>query len=347
MRGLIILEGPDGGGKTTLAKTLVRMFKGKYLHMTYRFKEHQFLYHTAMLKHAIDCSVKQLVILDRTWLSESVYADVYRGGSKWPHMGRMMDRVIRKHAGIYVICQARTSYLHMTRFADLAKKRQEMYEPDQRMEDVWSLYNALWSGASSVKSGESFYDDILASGGMMNRKDSLRYSIEVEGESPRTLSKFIDRLIHRLTAYQQEQTPIGLDNTYHNFLGHVRGAKYLFVGDRLSPTRFKHVGWPFYFYGGSSLYLTEQLSRMGFDEGLACWTNANEEHGLKTVTYLTEEYRLKPIFLGNDAMARFKSKDDFGGMGFNAIRHPQYYRRFHHNDDLMIEDLRKALDKCI
>lgn len=344
MKGLIVLEGPDGGGKTTLAKTLCRMFKGRYLHATYRYKDNMFLYHTAILKHAVDHSVKQLVILDRSWPSESVYADIYRKGSLWPHMGRMMDRVIRKHAGIYVICQARTAGLHMGRFIDLAKKRREMYEPDQRMEDVWSLYNAMWSGAPFITPGGSYYDDILASGGMMNRSDSLRYSIEVEGESPRTLSKFIDKLVHRLVAYQQEQTPIGLDNTYHNFLGHVRGAKYLFVGDKLSDKRFNHVGWPFYCYSNSSLYLSEQLSAMGFNEGLACWTNANDEHGTQTVTYLTEEYGLKPIFFGMNALGKFTNHEMMGNQKFELIRHPQFYNRFEHNSGLLIEDLRKAFE---
>lgn len=342
MKGLIVLDGPDGAGKTTLAKQLVKAFGGCYYHLTYRFKDNMFLYHTAALHHALSKSAKQLVVIDRLWPSESIYADVYRGGSSWPHMGRMMDRVIRKHAGIYVICQARTSYLHMTRFAALAEKRVEMYEPNQQMEDIWSLYNALWSGAPLIPPGGSYYDDVLASGGMMNRKDSLRYSIEVEGETPQTMVKFVDKLVKRLLAHQATQTPIGLDPSFENFLGHVEGAKYLFIGDKLSDKKFNNIKWPFYQYAGSSLYLSEQLSKMGFNEGLACWTNANEPHGKAVIDYMTDEYKLKPIYFGWDAIGGVK-REDHNGQKQGFLRHPQFYNRFEHNSDQFIIDLKGAL----
>ena len=35
MRGLVILEGPDACGKTTLAEKMVELWGGKYIHLTY------------------------------------------------------------------------------------------------------------------------------------------------------------------------------------------------------------------------------------------------------------------------------------------------------------------------
>ena len=71
---IVILEGADMTGKTSLANHLIRNFGAKYLHMTYRFAGKEFAYHTAVLKKALQLSRRgHMVVLDRCWMSESIY----------------------------------------------------------------------------------------------------------------------------------------------------------------------------------------------------------------------------------------------------------------------------------
>ena len=101
---IIVLEGPDGSGKTTLAKMLVDEYGFAYRHLTYRFKDRMHLYHWAALELCLKDAETGPVVLDRWWPSEIVYADVFRGGSKWPLWPRMLDRVALKHGVTYVWC---------------------------------------------------------------------------------------------------------------------------------------------------------------------------------------------------------------------------------------------------
>ena len=97
--GIIVLDGPDGAGKTTLAKYLQGHYGAKYIDMTYRWKKNQFEYHTAAIHHAIQLSQKQLVVIDRWWMSENIYADVYRKDYTYAHIGIVLaiDKIGRAH----------------------------------------------------------------------------------------------------------------------------------------------------------------------------------------------------------------------------------------------------------
>ena len=122
MKGLIIVDGCDGTGKTTLAQAICNRYNGVYMHNTYRWKDKMYLYHTAALHRALKLSKTRLVVIDRLWMSEAIYAEVYRGGSPWPHMGRMIDRIVRKHAGMYIIGLSPQG--HKERFDQLKAERE-------------------------------------------------------------------------------------------------------------------------------------------------------------------------------------------------------------------------------
>ena len=77
---IIVLDGPDAVGKTTLANKIVEMYPNtKYLHLTYRFKDKIFDYHTAAIRLASKWAKTHNVIIDRWWPTEAWYATVYRG----------------------------------------------------------------------------------------------------------------------------------------------------------------------------------------------------------------------------------------------------------------------------
>ena len=53
MTGIIVLDGPDCCGKTTLANDLIMNHGARYVHATYRFGKTMFAYHTAVMRKAL------------------------------------------------------------------------------------------------------------------------------------------------------------------------------------------------------------------------------------------------------------------------------------------------------
>lgn len=144
---VFVVEGPDGSGKTTLCQELVRQTGARYYHLTYRFKDRMNLYHAAALELALRWSDERPVILDRWWPSEIIYADVYRGGSRWRSWSRFLDRVTTHHGFTYVFCIPSDEEKYSARYRDLQASRTEMYE--HSMEKVRRKYVEMFSRRGS------------------------------------------------------------------------------------------------------------------------------------------------------------------------------------------------------
>lgn len=77
---IYILEGPDGVGKTTLARAIQDKTKGHLLHCTYKEGWDMEMYFVQIIDVARELSEYQDVIIDRWIPSEYVYGNVFRGG---------------------------------------------------------------------------------------------------------------------------------------------------------------------------------------------------------------------------------------------------------------------------
>lgn len=128
MRGIILLEGPDGSGKTTLANRLIEKYGGVYIHAEYRFKNKMPQYHGAILHKAWELSKKQLVIIDRLHISEMIYAKVFRGGSPWPWMLKHFNRVLKMIGACTILCIPRDVETGIKWFEQAKQERPEMYD---------------------------------------------------------------------------------------------------------------------------------------------------------------------------------------------------------------------------
>lgn len=128
MKGIIILDGPDACGKTTLANKFIEKYGGTYIHLTYRFADKMPLYHMAMLRKALKLSKTQLVIIDRLHVSEYIYAKVYRGGSKWPWMLASFNSFCRELGIPIIICAPSTVERGVEWFNAAKTERPEMYD---------------------------------------------------------------------------------------------------------------------------------------------------------------------------------------------------------------------------
>lgn len=147
-------------GKSTLAKALVDHLGAGYLHLTYRFTDDIFNYHTAALEWCLKQLKHRPVVLDRWWATELVYAAAFRGGSDYLMGNRMLERVASKFGAVYVLCQPsdRAAYLdHHQRKKELRYKTKKhalngrtKERDDQGL--VYDLYNdwVVWSNRPEI-----------------------------------------------------------------------------------------------------------------------------------------------------------------------------------------------------
>lgn len=106
---LIIIEGPDCTGKTTLSRYLARVFTGAFLfHATAQGKLPLAMtdYQLNILENA-RVAMRELsvaAILDRHWPSEMVYGQIFRPGNPHGFYGDTFARAITEMRGIYIFC---------------------------------------------------------------------------------------------------------------------------------------------------------------------------------------------------------------------------------------------------
>lgn len=141
---IFILEGPDGGGKTTLARTLQAKLGAHYIHSTYKFKGHMYAYHWAQLRKAVRLAQTKPVIMDRWWPSEIVYGNTYRNGPERGYDYKALHAVAKKYGASYTFCCPTRWEMYWEWYQAHYAKDKEMYplsEPHVNM--VWMNYRDI------------------------------------------------------------------------------------------------------------------------------------------------------------------------------------------------------------
>lgn len=158
---IIVLEGPDGVGKTSLGTALTKYLGAKYLHLTYRFKDRMDLYHSAAIRLCVRWADKQPVVLDRWWISEILYAEAYRGGSPFIKRHFMLEEIANQTGLTYVVClpEDRDRYFQYyleekarRTAADIAR------DPPEGVEKVYDLYVDFYNKYLQYKENVMRYD---------------------------------------------------------------------------------------------------------------------------------------------------------------------------------------------
>jgi thymidylate kinase len=322
MPGIIVLDGPDCTGKSTLQDYLVREKGAVGIHLTYNADvgPRMFEYQTEWMVKAIEYSRDNLVVIDRHWISEAIYAKVFRGGSPWAHMGRMMDRVWMKHAAVYVL----TLPLDIN---DAVKRHNENLDPshpydEAKFKELLHCYLDLYEGNPECV-GDDYASQLTRSWPMCDRPDVLTYRIEEEG---RDIKKFVDNLLHYAASWRSMQWEPALNPADQNFTGHQTFADFLIVADNYNSKINTQAHWPFYEYGNSSLFFNRLLADLDINETKILLTNAVNPNGGKNYRireFYDREYKI--VTLGKNAFDWCKH---LGVKTYAALPHPQYAKRF-------------------
>ena len=320
-KGIIVLEGPDHSGKTTLADHLVKKYDAEYLHATFPFPQGHdvFSYHLMLMLKAINYSQTKLVIIDRLWPSELVYGCVHRGGCSMPRYEILIDRLIRKHAGVYVFClHSRNQEQYEAEFEKDAIARKEVYATSAG--SVFTGYHALYSK-------------------MAHRRDVMPYYYTEK--AGKDIDGFLSGVLSMMRHMQILQYPKALTRSFKNYLGSAAMATRVLIGDE---SNYDMPWWPFFAYNNCSKFLLEQLEGW-WDDSKLCFVNISNDGGEEAVRWLVETNHCVPIVMGRKAMAtvaRLKLKNSIGmAVPCRYLHHPQWYRRFHRNDYLLQQTIRE------
>ena len=144
-KGILVLEGPDGTGKTTLAKKLAEKYDVEYIHCTWSEEIDQDIpgYFTSVIDKAEKLSKDKLVIIDRLWLSEHVYAKTFRDANKWKSfiVGNECMLRLDKLGAIYQMCLPFDKERYLEKFETLKQDREEMYDS---MSEVYDYFERIF-----------------------------------------------------------------------------------------------------------------------------------------------------------------------------------------------------------
>jgi len=144
---IIILEGPDGAGKTTLAEKLrQRLADDRMVHII-KHGPYKGLESTHLCKIYFRAMTPALtfddhVIMDRSWISEPIYGTVYRGGANRIDLPRcrMLERTALSRGGIVIHCQP--SFEACAKAFE-SRPEEEYLDNVKQLKEVYEEYEAL------------------------------------------------------------------------------------------------------------------------------------------------------------------------------------------------------------
>lgn len=126
----ILIEGPDGTGKTTLAKKLASIFNMTYIHITRsNTSGNNISFNNFLRMNDVDNC-----ICDRGYVSNIVYSTVFNDTPKLSPIQANQQRAL---FDIKILCIIRDKQKYIQSFNDLKQQREELYND---MSEVYDQY---------------------------------------------------------------------------------------------------------------------------------------------------------------------------------------------------------------
>ena len=323
-RGIILLEGADCSGKTALAQHLVDRYDARYLHC--RVFTNTWKGHVAMVRLALRWADEGLVVIDRLWIAELVYGQVYRGGPSYDLGARCLDRVLQRAGTVTVLCVPSDQETQRKRHGVSVDLDTKAY---QQVSEAIALYADLRYG-NVARPGDGYLGQLTRYADYACRIDVGVYDLDQHGDQ---LSSFGKRLLRQLGLLRENQYAAALLSGNQNFTGNTAMARSLVIGDSPSPagSKLSERGprWPFCWNDSSSAatWLNRALHAFGHNETTTVFTNSYDKEG--QLSELLERRWVNVVTLGTKAADRVKK---LGFSPTSELEHPQHHRRFHHDE---------------
>lgn len=319
-RGIILLEGADSAGKTTLARHLAGRYGALNLHSTVRRETYR--WHVGALRWAIRAAATRLVVLDRLWISELVYGPIFRGGPTYDVGARCVDRMLRRFGALTIMCVPEDQEAQVRRWeAGRAAGKREHFD---RVREVVARYADLYHG-NVAHPGGNYVDQLIRFGDFVTRDDVIRYDLD-RWDGERGIERFARQAVHYLERLGAAVEPDG-----PNLAGRA-ATGWLFVGEAPRPMPRPGAAalpaWPFCdddARDSSATWLNRALHRLSIREDRLVFVNARCPDDDRLPSLLTKRSGLRPVALGRVAEARLV---ELGCREFGYVDHPQYARRF-------------------
>jgi len=204
MKGIIVLDGPDGTGKTTLANVFKDIYGAHIIHSTWtpEKEEHMDRYHFGQLDAAEHISEEHncVVIIDRLWLSDLCYSEVYRGGTDFIYH-HSISEVLKSHNALNVVCLPDDNIRFEKHFNKLLTERDEMFTSG--MLEVCDAFSYMyWGKMAENPFKDKEYIDQFADLRLQN--DYIRYDL-FEHNSQADIREFAHECVEKLIELRGEE----------------------------------------------------------------------------------------------------------------------------------------------
>jgi hypothetical protein len=347
--GIIILEGADSSGKTTLANYFRTNCGASYMHGSLH---HDFwLRHLAMVRRAVRLSQTRLVVIDRCWLSHLAYGAAY-GNLQYDAAARGLDRVLRRHGALYVLCSPRNQARQAEHWAaDRQAGKREHYDT---VREVIKIYADLREGCLAHP-GCGYLDQLIRYQDFCARDDVLVYDMD-NHTNPNALRSFAGNALRRLRVLGENMLPPNGENLAGRWSVDTNNGspRYLFVD--ASPPDAPPRGcprWPFLARDPLATGNDPPFSAWAWFNRVANMVSLREDYCVYTCAFSPHADRLwlselvpqatRVVCLGTYAARAARAVAGDASVAVAEIPHPHRYFRRSQDVEGYARELREAL----
>lgn len=300
---LIILEGPDGGGKSTIASRIAETYGYATVHHHGPYPDDRqpwYRYLDSLLYAVEDPQV--LVVMDRSWLSEFPYGRSFRGSVRFDERAaRALERIALTLRGVVVNCAPASFNTVLDSYK--TRKDTEYVDDTRSLERIWEWYR-----------------DELKRSTCLPILHHARDNGDVDTDNA------IELAFGASDGYYGDREP-DFDPISDGMIGNVDTGDILILGDRPNGD----YDLPFAGLKGCSAWLSNQLAKTGIPESRLRFLNVRTQTGAFKSAELGEEADDVSHVIALGSVARAWA-DDAGIELTACVPHPQYWKRFHYGE---------------
>lgn len=324
---MIIIEGPDNAGKSTLVRQLIEEDPKLRLLRRERFKPSKGdtiggSYLGALIPEDGDRVSHGYSIADRLIASECIYGDLFRDGCRMSDAEHLAaDLVLRSYQAVVVHCDV----------------------PDEHVLSSWTDREQLYDDPLTIaKSYRERIESIFPTRELFFRYDWTDPQADQMRDTIIKAHQGVMRHAHDQLSWW---------SVFSHGIGNLRSPKLVFIGEELSPSSTTQL--PFA-AGPAGDFLAWSLDQAGIDRRDIYVTNAMKgiAHDApvlrEELNHVIDPERTRVVMLGRVAQHVYEYLEDSLNVSPVAavhIPHPQYWRRFKWNErEKYVEMLTRAVE---